>query len=187
MTLTVNDTYTPGVHNSTQAFKESSDGDDKKLSELTDSYLPFILRAWERFVRFFLQELIIRNDNIIGKVQHMFYRFEFQGAGAKGNKPHVQAGITLAPEHTDISTSRICCKSQEFHSSLYGTDYDTLHQLGVVQDEYEYNNWCAIVSSVNHHDCNKTEGRCMKATNAEGEKVCRYRRQPPLPIVCLFV
>lgn len=181
MTLTINETFTPGVRKITQAIKESARGDDDEFSELTDSYLPFILRAWERFVRFFLQELIMRNDHIIGKVQNMFYRFEFQGAGAKGNKPHVHAGITLAPEPTDVSTSRICCKTQEFHSSLYGTDYDSLHLLGVVQNETDYKTWCDIVASVNHHDCDKVQGRCMKATNADGEKICRYRRQPPMP------
>ncbi len=43
----------------------------------------------------FLQELVMRNDTIIGKVKHMFNRYEFQGAGAKGNKPHVHCGILL--------------------------------------------------------------------------------------------
>ena len=58
----------------------------------------------------------MRNDNIIGKVHHVFYRFEFQDAGAQGNKPHVHMGVTLEPESTDISTSRISCMSTTFAS-----------------------------------------------------------------------
>jgi len=38
------------------------------------------------------------------------------------------------------------------------------------------------VDCVQHHDCSKTQYRCMKVTDAEGNKICRYRRQPPLPV-----
>src|SRR5664279_4619455 len=30
------------------------------------------------------------------------------------------------------------------------------------------------------HDCTRAGGRCMKAVNKEGQKICRYHRQPPL-------
>jgi len=97
MTLTCNDMHTPGVAEITQAIRNFSNGDDVKLAELTDSYLPFILRAWERFVRLFVQELLLRNDDIVGKVQNLFGRFEWQSAGSPGNKCHFHCGITLAP------------------------------------------------------------------------------------------
>jgi len=89
LTLTVNDKETPGVREITEAIRDYAIAQDSVFadeveSDLTDNFLPFILRAWERFVRFFLQELIMKNDTIIGKVKNIFYRFEFQGAGAKG-------------------------------------------------------------------------------------------------------
>jgi len=35
--------------------------------------------VWWRFTRVFLQQLIMSNDTIVGKVKSMFYRCEFQG------------------------------------------------------------------------------------------------------------
>jgi hypothetical protein len=182
ITLTVNESETPGIREITRAIHDFADGDDDKVSDLVDAYLPFLLRSWERFVRVLLQELIMRNNAIIGKVKDMFYRFEFQGAGAKGNKPHVHAGVTLEPESEKDSVDRICCSSLEFGSSLCKTDFESLLGLGIVNDELEYEKWLEIVSFVNTHDCQRAGGRCMKATNAQGEKTCRYHRQSPLPI-----
>ena len=182
LTITVNDYETPGIREITKAIHKYAGDDAEKLQSLTNAFLPVLLRAWERFVRLLLQELVMRNDNIIGKVKNLFYRFEFQGAGAKGNKPHVYCGITLDNESESVSVSRICCSSLSFHSQQYGTDFDSLKKLGVINSQNDYNQWIDIVSCVNHHDCSKTQFRCMKATNAEGEKVCRYHKQPPLPI-----
>ena len=182
LTITVNDNETPGIREITKAIQKSAGDDVDKLESLTDAFLPILLRAWERFVRLFLQELVMRNNNIIGKVKNLFYRFEFQGAEAKGNKPHVHCGITLDKEPEAVSVARICCSSLSFHSHQYGTDFDNLKKLGLIDSETDYNKWIDIVSCVNHHDCSKTQFRCMKATNADGEKVCRYHQQPPLPI-----
>ena len=181
LTITVNDSETPGVREITQAIKAKANGDELLEGELIDAYLPFTLRAWERFVRIFLQELIMRNDSILGKVSNIFYRFEFQGAGAKGNKPHVHCGITLVDELDQVSVRRICCSSTHFHTSLYGADFTTLRDAGIFRDKEEYDRWCTIVACVNHHDCSKTQFRCMKATSADGTKICRYHRQPLLP------
>jgi hypothetical protein len=182
MTLTVNDAETPGVREITLAIRDLASGDAVKERELTENFLPFVLRAWERFVRFFCQELIMRNASIVGHVKNLFYRFEFQGAGAKGNKPHVHCGITLYPESDIVSVSRICCSSTSFHTSLYNADFDRLLSEGIVSDYDDYQRWEQIVSNVNIHNCNAAQFRCMKATNAAGEKICRYRRQPDLPV-----
>ena len=120
----------------------------------------------------------MRNDSLIGKVHNMFYRYEFQGAGSRGNKPHVHIGVTFKPELKGISSARIACMSTSLASSLYGADFDNLLKLGDVSDKEEYHEWCKVFSCVNIHDCEKCEHRCMKATNAQGEKVCRYRKQP---------
>ena len=49
----------------------------------------------------------MRNDTIVGKVKNIFYRFEFQGARAVGNKPHVHSGITLYEEPDIVFAKRI--------------------------------------------------------------------------------
>lgn len=83
LTLTCNDVHTPGVRVITRAiesFAKSSDfvaSSYQTVGDVTIGYPPFVLRVWQRFVRLLL-ELVIRNDTIIGKVKHMFYRFEFQ-------------------------------------------------------------------------------------------------------------
>ena len=184
ITLTINDTETPGVGKITKAMKKFAERDSLNpisLYELTDAYLPIVLRIWERFITVLLQELIMRNDTIIGKVKNMFYRYEFQGAGSKGNKPHVHIGVTLEPEPKEISSARIACMSTSFASTLYGTDLYNLLKLGVVSDKDEFDEWCNIFSCVNIYDCDKCEHRCMKATNAQGEKVCQYKKQPIPP------
>ena len=76
-TLTTNDLKTPAVRKITEAIKMF---DDVLEMELIDNYLPFTLRACERFVRTFFQELITRNDTILGKVKSIFYRYEW-GSG----------------------------------------------------------------------------------------------------------
>ena len=179
VTLTVNDAETPGIRKITEAILRYSECPGApSLEDLTVAYLPFLLRIWFRFVSVLLQELIMRNDKIIGKVQNLFYRFEFQEAGAKGNKPHCHMGVTLEPEPKDVSCARISCMSKSFDTSMYGTDYDTLRGLGVVCDQWDYQEWRNIFGFVNTHDCNRCQQRCMKATNAFGEKICRYRKQP---------
>jgi hypothetical protein len=182
VTLTVNDSETPGVREITEAIKRTANGDEEKEVDLTDSFLPFVLRAWERFVRNFFQELIMRNDEILGEVKSLFYRYEFQGVGAKGNKPHVHCGITLVDEPDIVSSSRICCSSLAFHSTIYGTDLENLLRAGIFSSEQEYERWRKVVELVNQHNCANTNFRCMKATSAEGEKICRYHRQPPQPV-----
>ena len=128
----------------------------------------------------------MRNNTIVGHVKNVFYRFEFQqgessGSTAKGNKPHVHAGITLHPEPDIVSASRICCNSLNFHTKLFKSDYMSLRKEGIVTDRADYKRWKTVVAAVNHHSCSATNFRCQKAVNAEGERICRYRRQPLLP------
>jgi len=152
--------------------------DERPRKELTENYLPFVLRIWERFVRFFFQKLLMRNDGIIGKVKNIFYRFEFQGAGAVGNKPHVHSGITLFDEPDTVSAKHISCHSQLFFSRLFRGDYDILHADGIVTDIDDYQRWQYLVSCVNVHDCNAAQYLCLKARKAQDKKICRYHRQP---------
>jgi len=50
----------------------------------------------------------MKNHNILGQVKNCFYRYEFQGAGAKGNKPNVHCGIILYDENDIATVKRIC-------------------------------------------------------------------------------
>jgi len=129
-------------------------------------------------VQFFFQELLLRNDTVIGKVKNIFYRFEFQGTGSVGNKPHVHSAITLYDVCDVISAKRISCHSQLFFSRLFKGGYETLKAEGVMADREDYERWQDVVSAVNFHDFSATQHRFMKATNSEGEKIYRYHRQP---------
>jgi hypothetical protein len=112
------------------------------LEDLTKAYLPFVLRAWNDLFAF-LQELLIRNNSVTGKVKDIFYRFDFQGVNSKDNKP--QAGTTSEEESQSMSTDRICCSSTELASRLYGNDYATLLELVVFSYEDNFNNWVDIL------------------------------------------
>jgi hypothetical protein len=123
-----------------------------------------------------VQELIMRNDNIVGKVENMFYHFEFQSAGTPGNKPHVHCGLSLSDGEPDsVSASRICSNSLLFHDKAFNADFDSLLKLGVVTDATDYERWKTVVAAVNHHDCSKAQYRCMKATK------CSWRQDLSLP------
>ena len=115
LTITCYDTFTPGVHVITRAIKEYTysldDNDERKLSDIFTTYLPITLRAWKRFISYFLEKLIILNSDILGRVKHLFYRYEFQEAGSLGNKPHVHCGITLHEELVETTVGRIACDS----------------------------------------------------------------------------
>ena len=70
VTLTVSDAETPGIRKITEAILRYSECPGApSLEDLTVAYLPFLLRIWFRFASVLLQELIMRNDKIIGKVQ----------------------------------------------------------------------------------------------------------------------
>lgn len=180
VTVTCNDAFTPGVRMITRAIRQIATC-EKEVEKLTMNYLTYILRAWERFVKLLFEELLMRNHTILGHVKHLFYRFEFQSAGAKGNKPHVHCGMTLESEPEWVTASRISCDSVTFQSRACGGDFDTLKNAGVFKDLVDYNAWLDVVSCVQHHDCSMTENRCKKATDANGNKVCRYHRQPRPP------
>jgi hypothetical protein len=139
-------------------------------------------RASEGFVRVLLDELIKRNASIIGHAKGVICRCEFQGAGAKGNRPHEHAGITMESEPSSVSVARLCCSSTEFATQLYGADYDPVVGLGIVSGRAEYDERAyRLVKTPQTHWCDNAHGRCMIKLDSQGNRICRYRKQPPLP------
>ena len=63
---------------------------------------------------------------------------------------------------------------------MFHSDFETLYKFIVVSDQADFDSWCNIVTCVNYHNCSKIQGRCMKATNVDDDKVCHYHRQPPM-------
>jgi hypothetical protein len=146
----------------TRAIKRVANGNEDVEDDLISANMAFSIRAWQHFATVLLEKLSFRNDSIFGKVKSMFYRFEFQDAGALGNKPHVHCGITLEDEPAETSVARISCESATFSSPAYKSDYQSLLAEGIVADEYDYNSWQTLVKSVQVHDCAKVQNRCMK-------------------------
>ena len=60
--------------------------------------------------------------------------------------------------------------------------YETLHDLGIFENEQDYATWQEIVASVQHHDCSKAQMHCMKKTDGNDNKIYRYHRQPSAPL-----
>ena len=69
VTVTINESQTPKVCQITHAIKRESAGDSASERELTDAFLPFVLRIWERFVRVLFRQLLVRNYSIIAKIR----------------------------------------------------------------------------------------------------------------------
>jgi hypothetical protein len=78
----------------------------------------------------------------------------------------------LEDEPVSVSLRRICCSWLDFASKSFGTDYKTLRNLGVVEDRDHYEEWKEVFTIVNTNDCTRAGGRCMKAVDKDGNKIC---------------
>ena len=119
----------------------------------------------------------MHNDQIVGKVENLFYRFEFQSSGSKGNKPHIHCGISLVEDDELQTAGRISCLSLHFFSKVYGADFETLEKARLVKDRWDYELWKDLVGILQHHSCVMNNNRCHKAKDSEGNSICRFPRQ----------
>lgn len=115
----------------------------------------------------------------LGHVKHLWWRWEFQDPGSRGNKPHVHGGVTLHEGASEEELlQRICCRSTSFFHREYGTDFDGLLGRGLVSSWSEYCKLHELLQTVQMHDCDRARHRCKKKRNAAGELMCRVPRHP---------
>jgi hypothetical protein len=115
----------------------------------------------------------------LGKIEKIFCRWEFQSAGALGNKPHVHCGLTLKDEPIEHTLHRIKCVLGGFIGSVeHGTSWSALNQNGLIDETFLYGDLNEL-QEIQRHDCQKANNRCHKRINDEGQTVCRVPVHPP--------
>jgi hypothetical protein len=183
VTLTCNDRFTPGVASlfkHVNEYANSCSADKKVQMQILTAGMPSILRAWYRYVQYFWMWVMDGPDRPLGKVKSVWYRFEFQDAGAPGNKPHVHAGVTLDERYIETElekAARVTAHDQIFTSPFHGHELRDCLEKNIVQNVQEYIDLREFIRQVQTHNCAMANFRCMKRRDENGHLVCRVARQ----------
>lgn len=182
ITITCNDEYTPGVatlNKHVQKVATSFSIYKKERLRIVTAAMPAMLRAWHRFVRYFFKWVMDGPVPPLGKVKALWYRFEFQDAGAPGNKPHVHAGVTV--QDSSISeqdkASIVHAHDNQFNSTFLGYELRDCMEKGIVETVQQYVELREFIRRVQNHDCAAAKYRCHKRIDENGNTKCRVARQ----------
>ena len=173
ITLTCNDSRTMGVGPIRQALKkEHPYEEDFELA--IKNYLVILNMAWHRTVKYFFEYLVNSDEKILGaKVDTYWLRFEFQGHGALGNRPHVHAGVSFKEKvGKKASVERVACLMSKIFNEEKGTDRYSLIKSGIVKDDDEFADLFELANNVTQHNCARGGSRCQKLQK-NGSTKCR--------------
>jgi hypothetical protein len=178
LTITCNDTLSPGVSQISKAIKHRHlRGDAAAQVRLTQECQPLMVSCWRRTVNLFFDYLLESKENMLGDVDKIFMRWEFQSAGAFGNKPHVHCGLTLKGEPIQETLDRVVCILNGLIGHTKETTEDGLIEQGLLDDDFDFGKLIEL-TKIQQHSCQSAQGRCMKRINDEGETVCRVPVHP---------
>ena len=180
VTLTCSDSTTPGIAEIMAAIKELKPEDRSEQTKLAIELQVLLLSAWNRTIQSFYHYLTNTKESILGPVDSVFMRYEFQGEGCPGNKPHIHAGITLKPEAKEDTLQRVACRLKDLCSTMFGTDFESLKRLNLI-DSFEDLLDLNKMTRIQTHDCEAAGSRCMKRLGEDGKKVCRVPVHPSWP------
>ena len=176
VTLTCNDSATMGVWPIRAAIIRNFPTSHEVVLQ---NYAVILCRAWERTVRYIWNYIQFSPEQPLGHVKTAWMRFEFQSAGALGNKPHVHGGITLHPESEDVTLSRICCCMKDFFTASAQTDLKRLIETGITPQLEDFIRLYSLASQLQTHSCQNAGSRCLKRRAADDSLICRVPRHPP--------
>jgi hypothetical protein len=182
ITLTCNDSATMGVWPIRAAIDRRFDSLNRDA--MLQNYAVIMCRAWERTSRYVWEYIQFSPERPLGHVKCAWMRYEFQSAGALGNRPHVHGGITLHPESEQVSLQRISCSLRDMFSVTTHTDMSTLMKVGVVNNESEFARLRNLANQLQTHSCTNAAGRCQKRA-ADGSMICRVQKHPA-SFTCTF-
>ncbi|CAG0902353.1 unnamed protein product [Cyprideis torosa] len=189
LTVTCNDRRTPGVrklYDAVVSVLYDEYGDSLGFGDITrriGGELVLQTRLWHRFVEKLTDFILHDPIQMCGKVEYLWGRYEFQQEGFGSAKSHFHFGVSVVPESTEQSVSRIC-GGPCFTDEAYGTDYHSLVDLGIVEASDEvYSEYEEFFQGENQklqvHRCDATGGRCQKRIDAEGNTRCRFPFSAP--------
>jgi predicted GIY-YIG superfamily endonuclease/DNA replication protein DnaC len=176
VTLTANDTLSPGLCKIQAAMEKIAEGDSNKLLMLDQEYQNVKVKSWRRTIQALQRYFMESPDQVLGPIKTYFLRYEFQSKGSVGNKPHIHMGVSLKEEPEEKTLSRICCQTRLLFNDYFKTDEVTLTKQGLVDEHFTYSDILGLATLQQHH-CEATNGRCMRR-NAEGQEHCRVPVHP---------
>jgi hypothetical protein len=179
ITLTCNDSGTPGVAPLRKAIEDHANRNcPEQLNKLLQNYCVMLTRAWERTVHYIWQYINTSHEQILGPIKASWMRFEFQIAGALGNRPHVHAGVTLQNEPLQQTLSRIRCSNMTMWANETNTDFETLQHDALVTSHADYGKLQDHASTLQQHSCYNAGARCMKRKAKDDTLLCRVPKHP---------
>ena len=173
ITLTCNDSRTMGVGPIRQALKAKyPNAEDFEIA--IKNYLVIMNIAWHRTIKYFFEYLVHSDEKILGaKVDTYWLRFEFQGHGALGNRPHVHAGVSFKEKVEKFaSVERIACLMSKIFNEDKGLDRYSLIRDRIVKDDFDFGTLFQLANDLTQHSCARGGSRCMKLQK-DGSKKCR--------------
>jgi len=176
--LTCNTGMTPGVAPIIKVIKLFCGNDHKKAEYMIQNAMPIILRSWRRFIFYLFEYLVNSPEQPLGDIETYHYRFEFQSSGAKGNVPHVHAGVTLKEgEDEKITMNRIVMNPPEFIKPNLKTTYNEALRVGLVKNWREWLQIVELIEKASEHGCSEANERCQKK-KVDGSVRCRVPLHP---------
>ena len=171
LTLTCNQKNHPGVAPIMKAVNDfyfSASEEIKK--EVKTTYMSMVVRCWSRSIKYLINLILHSSENLIGKVEKIWGRAEFQTT--VGNLPHYHVLLWVNPNSYDENI--IQCSEQtifqEFQN-ICNSSMELIHENEKIPMYEE----CLKIHT---HDCEKSGYRCHKRKDLEGNKVCRTPANP---------
>ena len=174
LTLTCNQKMHPGVAPILAAIEKRFGTTLEELRiNAAYSYMSTIVRCWSRSVQYLINLITYSNENILGKVDKIWGRAEFQSTA--GNLPHYHVLLWIKPG-TFNTNDLIQCSAKNILSTIRNIAHSS---LGLVEnDEAEIQNLYRLCLDIHSHCCAKGAYRCHKRVDVDGNKICRT---PPYP------
>lgn len=192
VTLTCNMSSHFGVAPITAALRkatESVPADESK--SMWDSAVVDFTLGWERAMRHFINYLQKSDEQILGKVNGVFARWEFQDASR--NLPHLHCLLKLdSSMSVEEVRDKISCAtttsydlSENLHISP--TTMERIREAGLASSWEECVEYLKDLKRMQSHDCTKAGSRCIKRRRVENRagaaeqwvEQCRVPRHLP--------
>jgi len=145
---------------------------NEKRKALVEASSPIMLRVWTEVATLWMDYICNSNEQPLGKIAKVWWRFEFQDA--QGNLPHIHAILWVEREHgeTDEEHTKKLCRYVSGHLKglLDDEQLAFLVASGLFDTEDAALQALLEGSKVLKHECS---ARCMKRVSADGTLSCR--------------
>ena len=181
LTLTLNQKEHFGVWPLIKAVESLfPDKTSEKYRACMQTYMPVILRMWSLTVDHLNKYLLESSERLLGEIVNIWGRTEFQSLIR--NVPHYHLLLWL--KNITLEELKDLVASTKKH--LRFKFDELLHSdLQIVKNTHDMEQIFESFVKIHTHNCEKGNNRCMKKTDAQRNKVCRFPSYQPSNITWL--